>query len=86
MQHLMYIHECWRELNASTTLIKLFYETVPSNQLSLVLWLESDRMNSLEVNEAKVARIKDLMLANEQERNLQEPYARYFSDGSNFIS
>jgi len=55
-----------------------FYETVPSNQLSLVLWLESDRMNSLEINEAKIARIKELMLANEQQRSLQEPYARYF--------
>ncbi|HOP61064.1 MAG TPA: pitrilysin family protein [Candidatus Saccharicenans sp.] len=79
MQHLMYIQNAGGELNASTTFDKtFFYETVPSNQLSLVLWLESDRMNSLEVNEAKVARIKELMLANEQERNLQEPYARYF--------
>lgn len=79
MQHLMYIQNTGGELNASTTFDKtFFYETVPSNQLSLVLWLESDRMNSLEVNEAKVARIKELMLANEQERNLQEPYARYF--------
>jgi len=79
MQHLMYIQNVGGELNASTTFDKtFFYETVPSNQLSLVLWLESDRMNSLEVSEAKVARIKELMLANEQERNLQEPYARYF--------
>ncbi len=79
MQHLMYIQNAGGELNASTTFDKtFFYETVPSNQLSLVLWLESDRMNSLEINEAKIARIKELMLANEQQRSLQEPYARYF--------
>jgi predicted Zn-dependent peptidase len=79
MQHLMYIQNAGGELNASTTFDKtFFYETVPSNQLSLVLWLESDRMNSLEINEAKIARIKEIMLANEQERSLQEPYARYF--------
>ncbi|MDD8019659.1 MAG: pitrilysin family protein [Acidobacteriota bacterium] len=79
MQHFIYIQNAGGELNASTTFDKtFFYETVPSNQLGLVLWLESERMNFLEINEAKVARIKEMMLTNAQQRNLQEPYDRYF--------
>ena len=79
MQHVTYIQNVGGELNAATTFDKtFFYETVPANQLGLVLWLESDRMNFLEINEAAVERIKEILIDNEHQRNLQEPYGRYF--------
>jgi predicted Zn-dependent peptidase len=79
LQHINYIQNVGGELNAATTFNKtFFYETVPSNQLSLVLWLESDRMNSLEINEATVEKVKEILVNNERQRNLHEPYSRYF--------
>ncbi|MGB9765599.1 MAG: M16 family metallopeptidase [Candidatus Saccharicenans sp.] len=79
MQHITYIQNIGGELNAATTFDKtFFYETVPANQLGLVLWLESDRMSFLEINEAAVDRIKEMLINNERQRNLQEPYTRYF--------
>ncbi|MBC7361303.1 MAG: insulinase family protein [Candidatus Aminicenantes bacterium] len=79
LQHINYIQNVGGELNAATTFDKTyFYETVPSNQLGLVLWLESDRMNSLEISEATVGKIKEILINNDRQRRLQEPYSRYF--------
>jgi len=79
LQHVNYIQNAGGEFNATTTFDKtFFYETVPSNQLGLVLWLESDRMNSLEINEASVEKTKEILINNERQRNLQEPYSRYY--------
>lgn len=79
MQHINYIQNTGGELNAATTFDKtFFYETVPSNQLGLVLWLESDRLFSLDVNEITVSRIKEMLINNEKQRRIQEPYSRYF--------
>jgi zinc protease len=50
MQHMSFIRRTGGDLNATTTEDKtIFQQTVPSHQLALVLWLESDRMNSLEI-------------------------------------
>lgn len=79
LQHLNYIQNVGGELNAATTFDKtFFYETVPSNQLGLVLWLESDRMHFLEISEAILAREKENLIRNENERYLREPFSRYF--------
>ncbi|MGB9905863.1 MAG: M16 family metallopeptidase [Candidatus Saccharicenans sp.] len=79
LQHLNYIQNVGGELNAATTFDKtFFYETVPSNQLGLVLWLESDRMHFLQVSEATLAREKENLIRNENERYLREPFSRYF--------
>ncbi len=43
--HFKYIQEAGGSLNGSTSLDRTnYYETVPSNFLELILWLESDRM------------------------------------------
>ncbi|MCI4446091.1 MAG: insulinase family protein [Candidatus Aminicenantes bacterium] len=79
MQHINYIQNTGGELNAATTFDKTyFYETVPANQLGLILWLESDRMASLDISEVTVNRIKEMLINNENQRRIQEPYARYF--------
>ncbi len=50
--HFKYILGVGGEMNAFTTAdVTHYYEVVPSHYLDMVLWLESDRMRSLEVTE-----------------------------------
>ncbi len=75
MQHIGYIDRVGGEPNASTTAdLTYFYETVPSNQLGLVLWLESDRMRTLEIDAAKAERWKQSLLDDIAQRLAAEPY------------
>lgn len=75
MQHYSYIQRIGGTLNAVTTDDKtLFYQTVPSNQLALVLWMESDRMNSLDINPAKVENIKNQLIEDIQLKKEADPY------------
>ncbi|OGD22258.1 MAG: hypothetical protein A2W03_09195 [Candidatus Aminicenantes bacterium RBG_16_63_16] len=75
MQHIGYINRVGGEPNASTTAeLTYFYETVPSNQLGLVLWLESDRMRTLEIDAAKAERWKQSLLDDLAQRTAAEPY------------
>ena len=75
MQHISYINRIGGEPNASTTEdITYFYETVPSNQLALVLWLESDRMKTLEITSAKVEKVRQALLDEIAQRRAGDPY------------
>jgi zinc protease len=75
MQHISHISRVGGEPNASTTEdITYFYQTVPSNQLALVLWLESDRLKALEIDAAKVERAKQAILDEIRQRRAAEPY------------
>lgn len=75
LQHLSYINRVGGEPNANTTEdITYFYQTVPANQLALALWLESDRMKSLEIDAAKVERAKQALLDGIAQRKSAEPY------------
>lgn len=79
LQHINYIQNVGGELNAATTFDKtFFYETVPSNQLGLVLWLESERMHFLDINQIILEKEKENLIRNERQRQLDEPFARYF--------
>jgi zinc protease len=75
MQHIGYISKIGGEPNASTTEdITYFYETVPSNQLGLALWLESDRMKALEIDGAKTERVRQALLDEISQRQVSDPY------------
>lgn len=75
MQHISFIQRIGGELNAATTEDKtIFYQTVPSNQLALVLWLESDRMKSLEINTSNVERMKEALIEEIRHRKTADPY------------
>ncbi len=79
MQHISYVNRIGGIPNASTTEdITFFYETVPMNQLALVLWLESDRMKALDINSAKVQRSKQSLLEEVGQRKADEPYFESF--------
>ena len=65
MQHVNYVLRVGGEFNANTAFDKTyFYETLPSNQLALGLWLESDRMAALS--------------AEHRQRRATEPYLDSF--------
>lgn len=79
MQHVNYIQRIGGEFNANTTFDKsFFYQTVPSNQLALVLWLESDRMGALSVTGVNVERAKETLMAEQRQRRSAEPYLESF--------
>jgi len=79
MQHISTISRVGGETNANTTQdITLFYETLPSNQLGLALWLESDRMYSLDITPANVERSKESLLEDIRRRKESEPYLESF--------
>jgi zinc protease len=64
MQQINYIQRIGGEFNANTAFDKsFFYQTVPFNQLALVLWLESDRMGPLSVTGVNVERAQETLLA-----------------------
>lgn len=79
MQHINYIQRIGGEFNANTAFDKsFFYQTVPSNQLALVLWLESDRMGSLSVTGVNVERAKETLVTEQRQRRSAEPYLESF--------
>jgi len=63
MQHISIINKVGGELNATTSEDKtIFIQRVSANQLAQVLWLESDRMKSLQINASKVEQAKQEIL------------------------
>jgi zinc protease len=75
MQHFGYINRVGGEPSARTAEdVAYFYQTVPSNQLALVLWLESDRMKALEIDAAKAERAKQFLLDEIRQRKAADPY------------
>jgi len=74
MQHVSYLNRIGGELSANTTEeMTYFYQTVPSNQLALVLWLESDRLKALEIDSSKVERVRQDVLKEIGQRQ-EEPF------------
>jgi len=79
MQHISYINRIGGEWNAATTEDKtVYYQTVPSNQLALVFWLESDRMKNLEITESNVHRTKNSIIEEVQLRRAADPHLESF--------
>jgi predicted Zn-dependent peptidase len=75
MQHISIINRVGGEFNAATTEDKtIFYQRVPSNQLTQVLWLESDRMKSLQINAFNVEQVKQDILEEISLRKVMDPY------------
>jgi zinc protease len=78
-QHVNFVQKAGGELNAQTTFDRtVFYQTLPSNQLALALWLESDRMRSLALIPGEVERVRNDILAAHRDRIEVEPYFESF--------
>jgi len=81
LQHIDFIQKVGGELNATTTADKaLFYETLPSNQLALALWLESDRMKSLVITPAAINRTRSDLIKEHEDRAASDPYLESYSE------
>ena len=79
LQHINYIHRIGGKFNASTYEDRtLFFQTVPSNQLALVLWLESDRMSSLELGDTAFEQARNTLLEELSQRKANDPYLESF--------
>jgi zinc protease len=79
LQHINFVQKVGGELNATTTLDKaLFYETLPSNYLSLALWLESDRMKSLSITAAAIERTRAELIEEHRDRLASDRYLESF--------
>jgi predicted Zn-dependent peptidase len=75
MQHINFINRTGGRFDALTTVDKtIFHQTVPANQLELVLWLESDRMFSLRITREKVEKAKQSLIDGIRFRKLDDPY------------
>lgn len=75
--HFKYIQEAGGSLNGSTSIDRTnYYETLPSNNLELALWLESDRMGFMlpGLTQDKLDNQKDVVMNERRQRYDNQPY------------
>ena len=78
-EHFKYIQEAGGIVNGSTTQDRTNYlETVPSNKLELVLWLESDRMGTLAVTQENFDNQREVVKEEKRQRYDNAPYGSRF--------
>ena len=68
-----------KNINGVTTLDRtVYYETVPSHELELALWAESDRMAFLltSLSEKSLAEQKKVVLNERRQRTVDRPYGQ----------
>ncbi len=78
-EHFRYVQQVGGVANGSTWLDRTnYYETMPSHQLDLALWLESDRMGFLlpALDQAKLDRQRDVVLNERRQTVDNQPYGR----------
>ncbi|MDP4219404.1 MAG: pitrilysin family protein [Bacteroidota bacterium] len=78
-EHFKYIQNAGGTLNATTSFDRTnYFETLPSNQLELALWLESDRMNALDVSRENFENQRAVVKEERRQRYDNQPYGRTF--------
>lgn len=74
-EHFSYVESAGGSLNASThNDFTNYYEKLPSNQIELALWLESDRMRSLKVTEENFKNQLETVKEEKRSRIDNQPY------------
>jgi zinc protease len=75
LQHISFVNRVGGNLSAAGSEDRtIFYQTVPANNLALILWLEADRMRFLELDEARFSSAKAQLLDDVRIRRKSEPY------------
>jgi predicted Zn-dependent peptidase len=78
MEHIKLINSSGGVLNGSTMYdVTNYYEAVPSNALSRVLWLEADRMRALKVDEENLKNQRDVVKEEVRVNVLNQPYGGF---------
>ncbi len=74
-EHMRYIGQAGGTFNGSTTWDRTnYFETIPSNQLELALWLESDRMMSLDISRENLDNQREVVKEERRFRVDNRPY------------
>ena len=74
-EHMRYVREAGGTVNAYTNFDRtVYWQTVPSNHLERVLWLEADRMASLVVNEENFKKEREVVKEERRLRFENPPY------------
>lgn len=78
-EHFRYVQEAGGTLNGSTTQDRTnYFETLPSNQLETALWLESDRMSTLKVNQENFNNQREVVKEEKRQNYDNVPYGNRF--------
>ncbi len=74
-EHFQYVERAGGNLNASITEDRTnYFQTVPPERMNLALWLESDRMRSLQITEENMAREVEVVKEERRQRIDNSPY------------
>jgi predicted Zn-dependent peptidase len=78
MQHIKLINSSGGTLNGSTHYdVTNYFESVPSNALERVLWLEADRMRALKVDDENLRNQRDVVKEEVRVNVLNQPYGGF---------
>jgi zinc protease len=78
MMHIKLINSSGGVLNGSTHYdVTNYYESVPSNALERVLWLEADRMSALKVDDENLRNQRDVVKEEVRVNVLNQPYGGF---------
>jgi zinc protease len=78
MEHIKLINSSGGVLNGSTHYdVTNYYESVPSNALERVLWLEADRMRALKVDDENLRNQRDVVKEEVRVNVLNQPYGGF---------
>jgi zinc protease len=78
MEHIRLINSSGGVLNGSTSYdFTNYYESMPSNALERVLWLEADRMRGLKVDEENLRNQRDVVKEEVRVNVLNQPYGSF---------
>ena len=78
MMHIKLINSSGGVLNGSTHYdVTNYYESVPSNALDRVLWLEADRMRALKVDDENLRNQRDVVKEEVRVNVLNQPYGGF---------
>lgn len=74
-QHINLVNRMGGTLSAAANEERtLFYQTMPANQLALALWMESDRMRFLEMNQDRFDKVRGDLLEDLRQLQQSKPY------------
>jgi zinc protease len=74
-EHMRYVREAGGQINAYTNFDRtVYWQTIPSNHVERVLWLEADRLASLVVNEENFKKEREVVKEERRLRFENPPY------------
>ena len=80
-EHMRLVREAGGEVNAYTSFdVTVYWETVPSNYLERMLWLEADRLASLDVSQENFTKEREVVKEERRMRFENPPYGNLLID------